>query len=330
MSQPTLPGAASGIDQGTPASGIDGPEAASAAPPAAACANCQAPLVGPYCARCGQRAGTRVLSLHYIVKDAVEDQLSLDSSLPRTAGALLLHPGRLTTEYVAGRIRSYIPPMRLYLSCSVLFFLVLAFIAAPARLAQEAPAATPPATAAAGAGGEPERTVRIAVGTPTKGKGGVEVSGFTFDTLSGPGWLRDRLKVQARHFKGMPPREATRELLARLYNAAPKVAFVLLPFFALILKGLYFRRLYVEHFVFALHLHAAAFLAFTVMLLAHNGYVGLVLMGWLAFYCFHALRVVYHQRWWGTLGKIAVLGTAYFFVLCAGIVTGVLAAILVD
>lgn len=320
MTQSTIPDAPSGL----------APDAALAVPPPAACANCQAPLVGPYCAQCGQRAATRLLSVHYIVKDAVEDQLSLDGSLPRTVLALLLHPGRLTREYIAGRIRSYLPPMRLYLSCSVLFFLVLTFIAAPARLAEDAPATAAPVTASAGTGGRTDQQVNFAVGATQEGKSAVGSSGITIDTMSGPKWLRDRLSAQARHFAGMPPRAAIQELLARLYNAAPKVAFVLLPFFALILKGLYFRRLYVEHFVFALHVHAAAFLAFTVMLLARNSYLGLALMSWAAVYCFHALRVVYGQGWWRTLGKFAALGTAYFFVLCAGIVAGVLAAILAD
>ncbi len=320
MPQPTIAGAPSGL----------APDVLPAAAPLPACANCGAPLLGPYCAQCGQRAASRLLSVRTIVQDAVEDQLSLDASLPRTAAALLLHPGRLTREYVAGRIRSYIPPMRLYLSCSVLFFLVLAFIAAPARLAQGTPTTAAPVTAAAAAGGQPDHRVRITVGPSEAGRPEVGGSGITLDTMSGPPWLRERLKVQARHFAGMPPRAAVQEVLARLYNAAPKVAFVLLPFFALILKGLYFRRLYVEHFVFALHLHAAAFLAFTVMLLTRNGYVGLALTGWLVFYAFHALRVVYGQGWWRTLGKSALLGTAYLFVLCAGIVVGSLAAILVD
>ncbi len=319
MTQSTIPDAPSGL----------APDAAPAVPPPAACANCQAPLVGPYCAQCGQRAATRLLSVRYIVKDALEDQLSLDGSLPRTVLALLLHPGRLTREYVAGRIRSYVPPMRLYLSCSVLFFLVLAFEAGPDRLLKDMPAGTAPVAARAGAVNK-EQTVNITVGSRSKAQGGVHVSGIRLDTLSGPKWLRDRMKAQARHFQGMPPKQALEEVLARLYNAAPKVAFVLLPFFALILKGLYFRRLYVEHFVFALHVHAAAFLAFTVMLLAGNGLVGGFLSAWLAFYCFYALLVVYGQGWFRTAAKMALLGTAYLFVLSAGIVFGTLAAILTD
>jgi len=308
------------------------PPALDAALVAPACANCGAALVGPYCAQCGQRAASRLLSVRYIVQDALEDQLSLDGSLPRTGLALLLHPGRLTREYIAGRVRSYLPPMRLYLTCSVVFFLVLAFVAGPARLASDAPAGSPGVTVASAPAGHASQSVNITVGPRAEAQGGVPVGGIVIDTLHGPKWLRDRMAAQARHFQGMPPRDAVKELLGRLYNAAPKVAFVLLPLFALILKGLYIRRrrLYVEHFVFALHVHAAAFLAFTVMLLARNGYVGIVLTGWLVFYFFHALRVVYGQGWLRTLAKMTLLGFAYFLVLCAGIIGGTVVAILTD
>ncbi len=293
-----------------------------------ACANCGAALVGPYCAQCGQRVASRLLSVQYIVKDAVEDQLSLDGSLPRTVLALLLHPGQLTREYVAGRIRSYLPPMRLYLSCSVLFFLVLAFVAAPARLAKDAQATVTPSSSTAGVDGRGAGTVKLTVGSGRAGTQEIGRSGISIDTLHGPKWLQDRMRTAAHHFQGMPPRQALEELLGRLYNAAPKVAFVLVPVFALILKGLYFRRLYVEHFVFALHVHAAAFLAFTVILLAAQRWVGLALMAWLTVYAFHALRVAYGGGWWRTLGKMTLLGGAYFVVLCAGIVAGTLAALL--
>jgi hypothetical protein len=45
-------------------------------------------------------------------------------------------------------------------------------------------------------------------------------------------------------------------------NQIPKILFVLLPFFALILKLIYMRNkiLYIEHFIFSLHAHTFAFL----------------------------------------------------------------------
>ena len=92
----------------------------------AQCLNCGTHVYGHYCANCGQRADTQLHTIGHLLRDTLEDQLSVNSALPRTLRALFLHPGKLTTEYSAGRIVRYIAPFRLYLIASILFFLVLA------------------------------------------------------------------------------------------------------------------------------------------------------------------------------------------------------------
>jgi hypothetical protein len=78
-----------------------------------------------FCGHCGQRNATRLVSVRNMLMDALEDQLSVNSALPRTLAGLLFRPGFLTREYVEGRIVRYIAPFRLYLVTSVLFFLGL-------------------------------------------------------------------------------------------------------------------------------------------------------------------------------------------------------------
>lgn len=89
------------------------------------CLNCGEPGTGRFCARCGQRKSEVRVSLRRLISDVLEDQLSIDATLPRTLRALLFHPGRLTSEYMIGRMASYIAPFRLYLVASLLFFLML-------------------------------------------------------------------------------------------------------------------------------------------------------------------------------------------------------------
>src|SRR3712207_4818772 len=89
------------------------------------CLNCGDPTVGSFCPVCGQRKVEVHVSLHRLAMDVLDDQLSINSALPRTLAALFFRPGHLTREYMAGRIARYIPPFRLYLVSSVVFFLVL-------------------------------------------------------------------------------------------------------------------------------------------------------------------------------------------------------------
>lgn len=94
--------------------------------PAAACANCDAALRGQYCANCGQRARSRMISLWELVREASDVLTSLDSRLWRTLGLLMFRPGFLTEDYLLGRRARYIPPLRLFIGCSLLFFFLLA------------------------------------------------------------------------------------------------------------------------------------------------------------------------------------------------------------
>ena len=93
------------------------------------CHNCDAPLVGPYCAECGQRHHADLdPSLRELAHEAGEELLHWDGKLVETIKLLLLAPGRLTREYLEGRRARYLSPLRLYLTCSVLFFFVMALV----------------------------------------------------------------------------------------------------------------------------------------------------------------------------------------------------------
>ncbi len=91
------------------------------------CLNCGTALQGQYCATCGQRASNRLISLWELLRDAFGDLLELDSRLWRTVIPLLVRPGLLTHDYLIGRRARYMPPFRMYLVLSVIFFLVAVF-----------------------------------------------------------------------------------------------------------------------------------------------------------------------------------------------------------
>jgi hypothetical protein len=91
------------------------------------CLNCGTELRGQYCANCGQRASNRLISLWELLRDAFGDLLELDSRLWRTVIPLLVRPGLLTHDYLIGRRARYMPPFRMYLVLSVVFFLVALF-----------------------------------------------------------------------------------------------------------------------------------------------------------------------------------------------------------
>ena len=90
------------------------------------CANCEAPLAGQYCAVCGQRSRTRMITLWQLLREVSEVLTTLDSRLWRTLITLLFRPGRLTADYLKGRRARYAPPLRLFLGASIVFFFAVA------------------------------------------------------------------------------------------------------------------------------------------------------------------------------------------------------------
>jgi hypothetical protein len=88
------------------------------------CRNCAESLAGPYCHGCGQKAfAADNLSVGSIAREARDEISSLDFQTVRTIRGLA-RPGFLTDEYLSGRRQPYLSPLKLYLVCAAIFFLV--------------------------------------------------------------------------------------------------------------------------------------------------------------------------------------------------------------
>ncbi|TWX51672.1 DUF3667 domain-containing protein [Colwellia hornerae] len=91
------------------------------------CDNCHQPLNGPFCAQCGQQAESTLKYFWVVILHLLDDIFSFDSRAVRTILPLVTRPGFLTNEYIAGKRVHYVPPLRLYLFVSIVFFITLKF-----------------------------------------------------------------------------------------------------------------------------------------------------------------------------------------------------------
>lgn len=257
-------------------------------------------------------------------RDVADDQFGLDRKLPRTLKALFFKPGLLTREYMAGRIARYIPPFRLYLFASVLFFVLLSFLSRQSDWAERAArdihrdlaadsaraAGVAPDTAGSNDGLKVEFTVggaawydttKVRVNTPSES-------------------LNRKMKSNLNALARMPPNVAMRMVTDTMIEELPKVMFLLLPVFALLLKLLYVRRkrYYIEHFIFSLHFHAFAFALFTLVLITRLDPLFMLAGIALAVYLLIAMKRVYEQGAVKTFMKWLMLGFVYFLLVAAG------------
>lgn len=93
------------------------------------CENCHSPVNGMYCSQCGQSVESTLKYFWTVILHLLDDIFSFDSRASRTLFPLLFKPGFLTLEYIAGRRIHYVPPLRLYLFVSIIFFISLKFFA---------------------------------------------------------------------------------------------------------------------------------------------------------------------------------------------------------
>ena len=99
------------------------------------CANCHYdfPAGEPdeFCPRCGQQNHEVNIGFGHIVEEFLEGVFHFDGKVFRTAGLLLFKPGQLTKRFLEGHRMPYVPPIRLYVFISFVFFALLSLLKTP-------------------------------------------------------------------------------------------------------------------------------------------------------------------------------------------------------
>lgn len=90
------------------------------------CLNCDTPVTGPFCAACGQNhAHAASLSAGVTFFDVLDQVVQVNGALARAAVDLVLRPGVLTADFLAGRRARRPSPAKLYLVVNFVFFVAV-------------------------------------------------------------------------------------------------------------------------------------------------------------------------------------------------------------
>ncbi len=265
---------------------------------AGSCRNCGTLLTGRYCANCSQAADVHVPSTRELMHEALEGVTHSDSRLWRTLYLLWFKPGQLTREFVVGRRAAYLPPFRLYLVLSILFFLVASLSNSHANF------------------------VKFDRSTAQVGSAEATCASVNFT------WLRQDWSPRAQHICSEIRRDDGANLLHLAIATMPRAMFIFLPLVAFLHMLMYWRprHRYAEHLLFFLHVHAFFFSVITVVVLSNDAgetwpflakAAGLAtLLLWvLPVYTVIAMRQVFGRSWTRTFFKACALFAVYFVVL---------------
>lgn len=295
----------------------------------ARCRNCGSDLHAEFCAVCGQREGRGDLQLLDAAGDLFGEFATPDSKFWRTLWALLFKPGFLSAEFNAGRRASYLPPFRLYLVISFVMFLIIPLTAgdevyvgksgpndADSELLIGDPNSIPEEWRFTVDLSSEEEDNEASDESPAPALDVAEAFGVSVDDDS-PAWLKrmaERAQTNSRLVSENPS-----EYIQSVLEHLPQMMFVMLPVFAILLRIVYLFSPfhYLQHFVFALHLHSTAYIMYTLgalveMLGLHiESVFSLVMVAYVPL----SLRRCYASSWPGALAKSLLLSVSYGMVL---------------
>lgn len=275
------------------------------------CRNCGASAPEAYCPQCGQETVLHPPTLHEFLHEFFSHYVAIDGPLFRTIWLLLSAPGRLTKEYLAGRKRQFILPLRLYLTISLLVWAGIGIIQ-HVRL-DEHPIFTGPL--------DNVEIVNIGLASPR-----VSITNGVFSCVGLPDFSCKKLKRQF----GRSEEELRSELdnipihvLSYMSYSMFATVFLFAAFANLMFRNRH--MLYGEHLVFAFHLHGVGLICMLLFGL-FPGITTIAVLLWGCTYYLLALKRVYEGSWLSILwrGSIAAILDLIGMLICtllAGFIT---------
>jgi hypothetical protein len=337
------------------------------------CLNCGHHVEEHFCTRCGQENIEIKEDAIHMISHAVADYFHFDSKFFGTITPLLVKPGYLTKVYVAGKRVAFIHPIRLYIFISIVFFLFMLSSSKSSHEEGKAPAKRSNVTKKTPTPADLkierlkkdlsdpkltplQRDSLIQVVVADFAKGDPKENDFTINSK----WLdhKDTSLTAYEHRQKMLPAKERDNFLKHyivrknfelrkypnvgekikedIKHNVPKMMFILLPLFALILKLVYFRskKYYYEHLIYSFHVHSALFLsllllsALTWFFNLFYSISDLLSFAWFIYalwYIYRSLRTFYGSRRSVTIAKFAFLMFGYLMVfsLCSIIVIAI-------
>ncbi len=306
------------------------------------CSNCgyKFDVTNNYCPDCGQENHDISLPLKHHIHELFEGLLHLDSKSMRSFFFLITKPGVLSKEFNEGRRVKFVPPVRIYIFISFLFFLLLSTgkIIHKETITKEKDSFAITFFSSSLAdritNEEKARLDSLQADSLQQYRSSVmpsEVAGMNFTQIDSvmddkqidKSWI-NRLIFRQLSKAG---NEGSAHLIKLVQRNFSYGMFLLMPFIGAIIYLFYRKKskFFIENLVISIHYHCVIFSVFSIVLLIDKfiqfdeGY----LIGFLfiPFYLFFMLKKYYGQKRFITfvktlsIGTIHLISTLVFFLL---------------
>jgi hypothetical protein len=239
------------------------------------CPNCETEFDTKYeyCPHCGQRNKKLELRFKHLFHDFIGSAFNLDSKLFRTLKLLIFSPGELSKLFLQGKRTMFVPPVRLYLIISLVYFTLLSFVGGDfVRWTDDGDQDVAALDSITGSNGLIKDAVYSAdtndtsrlhdIDTSDNPAGLEQLIPGNNDSIEDidDGKLKKTVNDKLRKLGTEEGKASFQDLMRNYMNIG---MFVLMPVTALIFFMLFYREtFYIQHLVFVLHLQSMMYILF--------------------------------------------------------------------
>ncbi len=201
------------------------------------CKNCDTEFIGHYCPQCGQSVSDLDRPFRVLLFDIMANMWAFDTRVFKTIKSLLFKPGEMAADYAEGKRARYMPPFRLYIFVSIIFFLLLN-ITTTRQLGKEGNLMT--------ISDKDTATVNNSLIDITSNKNMTDEDSNILKTIN-----------QNKDY-----------YISRFFSILSWSLFILMPFYAFLLWVLFRKKqkYFLAHFIFAINQHTFLFLIFLIII----------------------------------------------------------------
>jgi len=214
-------------------------------PESSGCPNCGFAASGNFCANCGQQTHLHKDTFWGLISHFTAHYFHYDSKFWQTLKALVFVPGKLTVAYQQKKRQRYIPPISLYIFVSVVFFLLFSIFQKSVIRVNENPKPI-------------QNTTQKVDSAPVSEKEQAGVSTSAHSEEQATSFANRQSERLFSELKNNP-----KEFKERFLHSFPKIFFFMIPVLAALLQLFLIRQkqfYFVDHAVFALHIHCFVFI----------------------------------------------------------------------
>ena len=309
------------------------------------CLNCSESIKKSfhYCPVCGQENTNNYQSIRILIGDFLNNYFSFDSRFVRTVFPFFFKPGHITNEFIEGRRLKYAHPIRWYLVISLFHFFFFNIIMNQGNNEDDGKSNIVIFNNSNQIDSIEKLDSLLTIPDSLKyaRDGDWSISSYEYALMDAMVHA-DKFSVQqiydTMNIAEKPilerisssillkSQKSTQGSINRyLLEKVPVIMFFILPLYALLLKGFFYKKgYYIKHLIHSLHIHSFFFLLLTIvwsldlagMIDSDNTIIPAML--WVLIYIILSFRRVYQQSYFVLTIKTFTIGFTY--IICSSIV----------